>query len=85
MKKLLLYALSISFLIVGCASGPTPTKFPGAPKWWTKRPTDKGSKLVKRMVEDGNMRLSWKFSWIKYYPIESTKTYYPLFDYWRNK
>ena len=41
MKKLLLYALSISFLIVGCASGPTPTKFPGAPKWWTERPTDK--------------------------------------------
>ena len=53
--------------------------------YYYKSGPDKGSKLVKRMVEDGNMRLSWKFSWIKYYPIESTKTYYPLFDYWRNK
>ena len=46
---------------------------------------DKGSKVVKRMIEDGNMRLNWKFSWIKYFPVESTestKTYYPLFDYW---
>jgi hypothetical protein len=37
------------------------------------------------MIEDGNMRLSWKFSWIKIFPVESTestKTYYPLFDYW---
>ena len=40
---------------------------------------------VKKSIEDGNIRLSWKFSWIKYFPVESTestKTYYPLFDYW---
>ena len=47
--------------------------------------SDKGSKVVKRLIEDGNMRLSWKFSWNKYFPVESTestKIYYPLFDYW---
>ena len=26
----------------------------------------KGSKEVKRIIEDGNMRLNWKFSWTKY-------------------
>jgi len=41
MKKLILFILSISLLIVGCASQPKPSKFPGAPKWWTKRPIDK--------------------------------------------
>ena len=53
--------------------------------YYYKSGSDKGSKLVKRMIEDGNMRLSWKFSWIKIFPVESTestKTYYPLFDYW---
>jgi len=53
--------------------------------YYYKSGPDKGSKVVKKMIEDGNMRLSWKFSWIKYFPvesIESTKTYYPLFNYW---
>ena len=53
--------------------------------YYYKPGSDKGSKVVKRMIEDGNMRLNWKFSWIKYFPVESTestKTYYPLFDYW---
>jgi hypothetical protein len=53
--------------------------------YYYKSGPDKGSKVVKKMIEDGNMRLSWKFSWIKYFPvesIESTKTYYLLFNYW---
>jgi len=50
--------------------------------YYYKSGPDKGSKEVKKMIEDGNVRLSWKFSWIKYFPVESAKTYYPLFDYW---
>ena len=34
--------------------------------YYYKSGPDKGSKEVKKMIEDGNMRLSWKFSWIKY-------------------
>jgi hypothetical protein len=53
--------------------------------YYYKSGPDKGLKVVKKMIENGNMRLSWKFSWIKYFPvesIESTKTYYLLFNYW---
>ena len=34
--------------------------------YYYKAGPDKGSKEVKRIIEDGNMRLNWKFSWIKY-------------------
>ena len=33
-------------------------------------------------VADGNIRLKWQFSGLKYFPVESNKTYYPLYDYW---
>ena len=44
--------------------------------YYYKKGPSKGSKEVKRNIEDGNMRLNWKFSWIKYDPVESTKTYH---------
>jgi len=34
--------------------------------YYYKAGPDKGSKEVKRIIEDGNLRLNWKFSWIKY-------------------
>ena len=34
--------------------------------YYYKAGPDKGSKEVKRIIEDGNMRLNWKFSWTKY-------------------
>ena len=43
--------------------------------YYNKGPS-KGSKEVKRSIEDGYLRLNWKFSWIKYDPVESTKTYH---------
>ena len=49
--------------------------------YYYKAGPDKGSKEVKRIIEDENLRLNWKFSWIKYLPVDSTKTYYPLFSY----
>ena len=42
----------------------------------------KGSKLVKKMIEDGSLRLHWKFTWIKYSPVNSTKTNWEILDYW---
>ena len=35
--------------------------------YYYKAGPDKGSKEVKRIIENGNMRLNWKFSWIKYF------------------
>jgi len=34
--------------------------------YYYKAGPDKGSKEVKRIIEDGNMRLNWKFAWTKY-------------------
>ena len=34
--------------------------------YYYKKGPSKGSKEVKRSIEDGNLRLNWKFSWIKY-------------------
>ena len=34
--------------------------------YYYKKGPSKGSKEVKRSIENGNMRLNWKFSWIKY-------------------
>jgi len=34
--------------------------------YYYKAGPDKGSKEVERNIKDGNMRLNWKFSWIKY-------------------
>ena len=48
--------------------------------YYYKKGPSKGSKEVKRSIEDGNLRLNWKFYWIKYIPVDSTKTYYPLFS-----
>ena len=31
----------IGMFILGACSSTKPPSFPGAPKWWTKRPTDK--------------------------------------------
>jgi hypothetical protein len=42
----------------------------------------KGSKIVKKMIEDGSLRLNWKFSWLKYSPVESTKAEWQILDYW---
>ena len=41
-----------------------------------------GSKLVKKMIEDGSLRLNWKFSWLKYSPVDSTKAEWQILDYW---
>ena len=35
-------------------------------KYYYKSGLYKGSKLVKKMIEDGSLRLNWKFSWTKY-------------------
>ena len=43
--------------------------------YYNKGPS-KGSREVKRIIENGNLRLNWKFSWIKYILVESTKTYH---------
>ena len=43
--------------------------------YYNKGPS-KGLKEVKRIIENGNLRLNWKFSWIKYTPAQSTKTYH---------
>ena len=43
--------------------------------YYNKGP-NKGSKEVKRSIEDGKLRLNWKFSWIKYLPVDSTKIYH---------
>ena len=43
--------------------------------YYYKAGPDKGSKEVKRIIEDGNLRLNWKFSWIKYASDDLTKTY----------
>ena len=40
----------------------------------------KGSKEVKRIIEDGYLRLNWKFSWIKYASDDLTKTYLAEMD-----
>ncbi len=50
--------------------------------YYYKPGSDKGSKVVKRMIEDGNMRLNWKFSWLKYSPVDSTKAEWQILDYW---
>ena len=42
--------------------------------YYNKGPS-KGSKEVKRIIEDENLRLNWKFFWFKYVSIDSTKTY----------
>ena len=34
--------------------------------YYYKAGPDKGSKEVKRIIEDGNLRLNWKFAWTKY-------------------
>jgi len=34
------------------------------------------------MIEDGSLRLNWKFTWIKYSPVDSTKTNWEILDYW---
>ena len=34
--------------------------------YYYKAGPDKGSKEVKRIIEDENLRLNWKFSWVKY-------------------
>ena len=39
MKKITFILIGI--FILGACSSTRPTSFPGAPKWWTKRPTDK--------------------------------------------
>ena len=43
--------------------------------YYYKAGPDKGSKEVERNIKDGNMRLNWKFSWIKYASDDSTKPY----------
>ena len=43
--------------------------------YYNKGPS-KGSREVKRIIENGNLRLNWKFSLIKYILVESTKTYH---------
>jgi len=42
--------------------------------YYNKGPS-KGSKEVKRIIEDENLRLNWKFFWFKYVSSDSTKTY----------
>ena len=39
MRNITIFLISI-FILAGCSSTKPPS-FPGAPKWWTKRPTDK--------------------------------------------
>ena len=43
--------------------------------YYYKAGPDKGLEEVKRSIEDGNLRLNWKFSWIKYASDDLTKTY----------
>ena len=43
--------------------------------YYYKAGPDKGSKEVERNINDGHMRLNWKFFWFKYVSIDSTKTY----------
>ena len=50
--------------------------------YYYKAGPNKGSQKVKNMIEEGSMRLKWQFSGLKYFPVESNKTYYPLYDYW---
>ena len=33
------------------------------------------------MIEDGSLRLNWKFTWIKYSPVDLTKTNWEILDY----
>lgn len=40
MKNIILMTLGLSILFIGCSSQPKPNAFPGAPKWFTKRPQD---------------------------------------------
>ena len=51
-------------------------------KYYYKSGLYKGSKLVKKMIEDGSLRLNWKFSWLKYSPVDSTKAEWQILDYW---
>ena len=51
-------------------------------KYYYKSGLYKGSKIVKKMIEDGSLRLNWKFSWLKYSPVESTKAEWQILDYW---
>ena len=51
-------------------------------KYYYKSGLYKDSKLVKKMIEDGSLRLNWKFSWLKYSPVESTKAEWQILDYW---
>tara|TARA_B110000014_G_C19878107_1_gene454502 strand:+ start:120 stop:707 length:588 start_codon:yes stop_codon:yes gene_type:complete len=51
-------------------------------KYYYKSGLHKGSKLVKKMIEDGSLRLNWKFSWLKYSPVDSTKAEWQILDYW---
>ena len=50
--------------------------------YYLKAELDKDSLKVKKSIEDWNIRLKWQFSWLKYFPVESNKTYNPLYDYW---
>ena len=50
--------------------------------YYFKAELDKDSIKVKKSIEEGNIRLKWQFSGLKYFPVESNKTYYPLYDYW---
>jgi len=51
-------------------------------KYYYKSGLYKDSKLVKKMIEDGSLRLNWKFSWLKYSPVDSTKSEWQILDYW---
>ena len=51
-------------------------------KYYYKSGLYKDSKLVKKMIEDGRLRLNWKFSWLKYSPVDSTKAEWQILDYW---
>ena len=51
-------------------------------KYYYKSGLYKGSKIVKKMIEDGSLRLNWKFSWLKYSPVDSTKAEWQILDYW---
>ena len=51
-------------------------------KYYYKSGLYKDSKLVKKMIEDGSLRLNWKFSWLKYSPVDSTKAEWQILDYW---
>ena len=43
--------------------------------YYYKAGPEKGSKELKRIIEDENLRLNWKFFWFKYVSGDSTKTY----------